>query len=751
MGVGVILAVTAVSLLAASVAFAVLASKQGNADSLGPELSEFKPTTTKDGMVVPVIYGRVRTQANLIFWDNLEVVEIRQKAEGGKGGGGGGGSQVTGHKYYSDVWQGIGIGKLSIVKTFIEDKETAVEASSSIFNDGTDVVFPAIGDFAAKINPISHIYYQRWFMGENRSLMPTIHFVVDRILTHGLNNENLANGSNPSAVIYDILVLTGTTGAQLNITSFDNSGDFWFGKGYGLNFKIDSRSTAANAIKKVLGWVDAVLFIDGVGRYNLNALDETQTFADTITEADTNFITYNRKAWVVLPNDFFGTYQDESEDFTQRSAINRNPAAIRLARRRIKSTRDFKCFRDKSTVSKRLFEIKKKQSYPIMRIRIGTNNKFFHLIPGQILRVNNSDEGIIDADFRVVSVDTKGVNKNEIEIEAEQQIETLFDDTFITIGGSNYIDVKQDFDLIPFTKIKIIELPYNDITGFDPSFLTLVSRELQIETFYQVLVSDNPTSDFFEAGLFSTFSMQGILDVAYPDTTLEIDDTVGIEFTQYQDNPAFQTITQDQLFAIPRVVVIGDEFMVFEKFVPQGGGVIRLEGVARGVFGTTKASHSIGAEVYITFVSNNILKNIPFDDFYVKLLPVFQDNIVPAGLVTAVNVTKTGKALQPRDPGMIVVDRTGTTLDVQVNPSTPGVPGAGDKSPVETDTEPPYAFDGDFAATYGATVDEIKPEDSFSITVPVGAIDVTVKSRFNNRLSTGKTVSVGASDGQYTE
>jgi len=191
--------------------------------------------------------------------------------------------------------------------------------------------------------------------------------------------------------------------------------------------------------------------------------------------------------------------------------------------------------------------------------------------------------------------------------------------------------------------------------------------------------------------------------------------------------------------------------MRFEQVLPQGGGQIRLLGVIRGVLGTPKESHANGADIYLAFVADNILQGVRFEDFHIRLLPFFLGRQLAPASATVRQVTVTNKALKPRPPGRVTVARVGTVGTVQVYPSTPGVPGAGDLFPDgATDSGPPFQFEGDFLADVDGGTASPENTDSFTVTLPAAtAAVVNVKSRLNNFVSVATSVSVGASDGSY--
>ena len=264
------------------------------------------------------------------------------------------------------------------------------------------------------------------------------------------------------------------------------------------------------------------------------------------------------------------------------------------------------------------------------------------------------------------------------------------------------------------------------------------------------MVSDNPTSDFQTLGQFTSFSQRGTLDAAYPDSTLQVDDEVGILFSYFKNDPVFTTINRNQMYAINRFALINNELMTFESYTPQSGNQVLLGGVTRKILGTPKESHAINDEIWLFNWNDNILENVPWNDFYVKILPMFQSSVLDPSLVTAFNFTRTNKAKEPRNVGYIKAVKTLTNVDFQLYPSTPGVVGAGDLPEDETDSPPPFDFRGDFELTGDVSPSpQIQTIDSFSITPTVFPANITVKSRLNNKLSSGRPITIGTTDGTY--
>ena len=752
MGLGLAFIAISVAVTLASAAYAIIQARKGNAEALGANIDDFNPTLVKEGVVVPVIYGRVRTRGNLIHWGNLVNVPIKQKG-GGKGGGGG--STVTGFQVFADVWQTIGMGKLTLIDTILDDKIQTIQASSFDYNDGTSTTIPTFTadgtllEFQSHLNPVAHAAIKRMFLGENATTIPTIEFIVERDLSYlPLTNANMANGNNPAAVIMDMLILAGKQLADFNLTSFTEADTYFFNKGYALNLKFDSRGSLDEAIDEVLGYVDMTTFRDNLGRIGVRALSENDTFSESITKEDITKFSMSRPTWSQVPNEFVATFTSESDNFKTATVKTINPAAAMLAGSIISSTRDLKAYRDASTASKRITEIMKRESYPQAQFKIETSEKYSLMLPGDILRLSHDDYNIVSTDIRLTQVDISELETNKVNLQGVQHSESLFDDVFKIAGGGEFSTIKQDFTLVEAPFVKIFELPY--LNEFSDKYLMLVERSGFFETGYLVQTSPTISGDYTTTLESTTFSLRGTLNAAYNGDGTAIDDTVGFEITFTKFDPEFDSIDRaEQLFTEQRFAIIGDEIMSFATVTITSPTSLRLDGIVRGVFNTPIQSHSVSAEVWLTTFEDNILNNLAFSDFFVKVLPQFINDTLSPGLATAINVTSTGKVLEPREVSLIKATKTGGNVLVELFPNVVGIPGAGDLNVAEPYGDRPFNIGGATFEISGNFTTQTIAADSVTVTPGAFPEIITVKTIQNNRVTTGITVNVGTLDGVY--
>lgn len=739
--------------VATALTFVFMNQGQGSAasDNMGPaNLDSFQITQVKEGTVVPLVYGRRRIAGNILWYGNLDTEEVTSEVGGGGKGGGGGGTetQVTGYKYYLDVWQGICLGQISIVRTYINDKKKSVVADDIIFNDGTsETDFPEEpGDYAGCCLGVAHIFYDHWALGENKTFVPTVHFVVDKELPATVSYANMDNGNNPAAIIYDILTEHGGVSADnIDLTSFNAAAEYWNDQGYGLNLCFMAQMDIAQMIKSVLQYVDGILLIGDDGKFYLKAYDPIEASTTYLEKSDFVEFQFMRGSYIGTKNDFRGTFIDEDHRYTTRTVQFKNPASIRFIGVQEQSI-DLTGFRDLETASKRVFEIGKRMSFPAASVEFTTNLKFANLTQGDVVTISHSDYGISGMKFRILARDIKNITENKITFTAFQQIESLFDDNHWNSGGS--LEEEIVYDLSALGNIKIFELPYHPTWGYHPIYLVCVPRK-NVTTDGYVIFYSIDDNDYENRGLRIGWSQYGTLDEEYPNSTYTLDDERGILFTPGLEDPVFESISRTALFNTTRVAVCGNELMTFQNVTPEGDHSFRLTGVIRGYWHTPKETHAPGAGIWLTTISeNNTFYSSPYH-FFVKLVPCFGNdtgNIVDA---LKTEVTSVFKSWTPWLPARLKGVRTGTNLDLSIWPNSQIYTGAGTANPDSySDIAPPFGHEGFFEVSWGATK-ETTVFTEYTTTIPAAETEITVKMNVNGKVSEGRTIIIGADNGTY--
>jgi len=743
---GVELLMVGIALASSAAMFFFYKDKNTNQDKMQPaSLDSFGVSQASEGSVIPIVYGQCLITGNIIYYGGLRVESVYEQSAGGKGGKKK--KQVVAYRYYLDIWQALCLGKVNILKTFLEDEEQSIYNDYTIENDGTESTYPTteVGTYANKIKGVAHIFYKGMFVGENSTAVPTIKFLVESELDTGLDYENMTNGSNPAAIIKDLLLRSDASDYfDIDDTSFQEAADYWYNKDYALNIVFNSQEDVGQMVQKVLSYVDGILYIKD-GKFKLKAYKENETSVAELAKEDYIEFSFDRFSYDELDNDFRGTFIDKEHLYSERVVVAKNTAIIKETGEVKQQSVDLTAFITADIASKRIFELMKKYSYPVAEINFKTNLSFSNLELGDIVSITHQDYEIDAMGFRIISISFEEIDKNEIEFKAIEDTESKIDNNYQASGGTQWTEDPAIGALEDLSKVKIFEMPYNSNTLDSPAFLILCAREAGNEVEYRVLISTG--SDYYLHTVCNTYSQAGTLDETYI-VTKQCDNKIGILYTHYEDDiaPSFDSIDRTDVFSGTRVAIIGSEIMAFETVTPEGEDSYRLGGIVRGIMGTPIEEHTSGETIYICNILDNYIKNLP-ENFNVKLIPASDYDDLDEADATAHSVTVTYKAMKPRDIALIVAERTGSTIDIQLFPSSPSIAGAGNNSESVTDKEPTFNFSGDFQISYGS-VTEIKTTDYFSIT-EASEVNITIKHRWNGFLSSGKTIIVGSSDGIY--
>jgi len=747
-------------------------SRQEQSDEFGAnDLEDFNVTSANEGKVVKLLYGRTRNELNIIAYKNL-LTQTTFDISGGGGGKGGSSSSASstpsGFRYFLDIWYALGLGKLDFTRAWVNNQEIVNLAVfeplwtyvALQFNDGENGVFPTIfdgnpgfGAFTNAIPGVSHLFFHWYLLGENVSSVSTLHLLLERELVTPLSFPNMASGSNPASAVYDLLRRAGVVSSQFDVASFEAASVFWNTKEYGINVAFTKLSTVQSLINQILGLLDATVAINTEGKYVLKYRDPLLASSAHITDDFFIDLSLRRVTYTQVPNDFKATFKDKDQEYTDRTINVQNQAAINLNGNIVTESIDMRMFDNVTSASRRLIEIMKNLSFPLLECQVTTYLTFSELLPGDKVTLTNAKFGVSGADFWITEVSQKDLDKNLFSFKAIQVTETLFDDIFFDVGGTETVPVAGT--MTDFANVKVFELPYTSTYGFEPAFLFLVQRNFQFETGFDVLASPTTGGPFTNIGGFATFSQHGATAELYP-ITHEIDNDNGILYTPTINDPTFDSISESQLYTTPRFALIGGtELVAFQTVTPEGGASFRLTGVIRGILNTPVSSHILGAEIWLTTLGLNVIQSaLATGTFFHKVIPTFagtpEQVFDPTG-ATERSQTTVNTAKIPRIPSYVTATRTGSSIALSIFPNTPDVGGTGDGIPENvTDSPSPFPFIGELLVEYDAAIKHTLQQGTTEVaTIRAGAVTITIKHRRDGFTSGARTVFVAASDGFY--
>jgi hypothetical protein len=605
--------------------------------------------------------------------------------------------------------------------------------------------------FVNKLPGVCHASYTQWFLGKGVYQVPVINFVVKRTLDSPVTYANMTNGCNAAAVIYNLLTdkfYGGQMSADdIDLDLFNAAAAIWNTKGYGINMRINQQKTIEAWIESILNQVGGSFYTTNENKMAVHAFTDSETPVDSLDETDFSEFKFTRQSWSTTANDIRIDFTDAKNDYVVRTIGFYDPANANAQRRVVEKKIDLSYFTDKAAVSRRGWEILKANSYPGAVFSFKLNRGHQAIFPGCCIEISHSDYSITNLRVRITKIEFGEPDATELSYSAEQIVDQLIDDNFQQIGQPDQPWISPDYtpQALPHQAVK--EMPWNPITQTKQAFAFLAARS-GLEDICYIFRSLNSGSEYVPHQSFGVFSQQGVLDVAYPATTFEVDDDVGIIYTPHSNDLDPGDLSRARLFLDRRFAIIGNEIMAFQDHDPYGTTQYIMTGVIRGMFGTPVETHAAGAEVWIFYASDQIQLIDLTSVFYIKMLPGSQGDVLDSSLATAIAVTPAQKAKTPFAPELVEAIRSGSTVTLTWWPRTRALAGAGANGETIVDANP-MIYDGDFEYSINGGTGVLINATTLTYT-NAASFTFQVRNRVDGYYSAWTvSLAVGAADGRY--
>ncbi|MEM4621002.1 MAG: phage tail protein, partial [Desulfurococcaceae archaeon] len=613
----------------------VFTPKARNIKRKPASISDFSISQANENIPIPLIYGKVRIPGNIIWYGNLITEPVHETVKGGKGGSK---SQkvLQGYNYYLDVWYGLCFGNNVTIEQVIVDNDPEKEFvhSGQYFNTNPPIDLEFLPSY--HVNRINHVFYKKLFVGFNRTVLPTLHFVLRRTLNTPLpHNDVIINnkfiGCNPIAVLYDLLTVQAHIPSDLIDTSSWNEACIYYqNQGLGINIAITSETNIHNLVNDILQFLGAFIYYTPAGKIGIKVIKPGESPVATIQDEFIDFH-FGKKSWTDVPNTFHATFIDADNNWTERVVIVDNPAGKYLANKTIPESLDFTYLIDRETAVKKLQEYVKQHSYPRSVIECTVPLKYSFLKIGDIVTIIHSDYSI-RGDFRIVNMNFSAITEGKIKLSLVQYSEKSLDTYTIPLPAP--IPPAPDTSLVPFTRIKIVKLNLPEIytkKGY-PVFAFLVNREKGIETGFIIYYSTDGVNYDVLAEVI-TFSVYATLDTTYPANTYLIDDENEIQLTCYKpfDIGLFSSVPRKKLFDFnsANFLIINNEIVTFQTIQPISSTKFRIRNINRKLFWTSQATHNANSPCWLALFKDNVIEMpVISNTYYFKIAPVFMDKTI---------------------------------------------------------------------------------------------------------------------------
>ena len=715
-------------------------------------LSDFSFTQCNEGIPLPLIYGTVKIPPNIIWYGNFKTEAVKEEVEsGGKGGGHKSEDVVVGYKYYIDVWYGLayaGTSPIEIIKVYKNEKPLnsldQIECDYYLFNNGGEDTYPNIGENANRIKGVSHIFFKKFYVGYNNTVLPTLHFVLKRIPQTGLPYPEINSGCNPASFVYDILVsILGYN--NIDQDSFISASNYFYNEGYGINIAITQQEDALSIINRILNSLNAFLVVLSNGKIGIKILNPDQSPIYTIDRILN--LSFTKPSWKNVPNDFRANFVDENQDYTVRTIALSNNAAQILTNNKITETYDLTFIKDLSTASKLLHQISKISGMPRSAIKITTDIETANNISvGDVVTIKY-DRYNMNINAIVIQKRISKFTENRADIDLIYFTEELFDSNWKNLQSSYWIPSTYDF--VDFTKIKVLEI---DNLGFDDNkvrVLVLISRETGFETGIKVYYSFDGT-DYSYLKTIKTFSQYGTLKYDYSANTYDIDDANEIVYTPYKEYEVFSNLSRDQLFDMKQLAVIDNEIIAFQSYIANPDGTYSLKNIIRNLLWSSKADHLANSDIYVFKFGDNIIELPRNKTIYLKFVPICGTLTGDIATAQTITITPTLKSLKPLPPVRVVATRTSDTevkVDVFVITKIKN-DGAGKYSADDYTDICPFDYEGSLVVQ----IDNNDPYEIDTTNFKIeksGSFTLYIKTKWNGFESDSVSLNIGTDIGEY--
>lgn len=252
-----------------------------------------------------------------------------------------------------------------------------------------------------------------------------------------------------------------------------------------------------------------------------------------------------------------------------------------------------------------------KVNYPYAEIKCVVNRNLFRLDVGDCFYFSYDPYDIEDMIFRVVRVEEKDINSEEIVITA---IEDVYGVTTVRVDYTVPEDNTQsatDYTIEPFDYEQIVESPYV-LSENTTELIPMACRKSLLDLGFYLYMSIDDGASYSLLDAFPSLMPYGTLVGTYNEDVYTIDNSdtgLTIDFEFIEDLNQYETTTFSNVLAgLNNTALLGDEIVSVQTITPDVGNKYILTDVIRGRYGTEKETHTNGTEFY--FLHSNILKAI---------------------------------------------------------------------------------------------------------------------------------------------
>lgn len=548
-----------------------------------------------------------------VLWSG-EVIDTPLKLEyedykeflGGEGKGGGVAGQINWHQ---GTFQQVQDPHLDFVFTNDADlDETLLPAYRGLIN----CVFGPLQDSNGE--PTTEV--KGFYIGESDRVDP-ISFEVKSLTDPLLQDGGGAGGegdANPIEVIYDILVnpwgRLGLPVANIDLTTFNAAATAMHTEMHGFSIIQHTGVDAGAMIAEVLKEIDAVLYVDiTTQKICIKLIREDYVLGTLDVYDESNIIKvdeYSQTLWSETFNEVALDYTLRADDYTTRTVYAQDMANIAMqgGRRRLIHLA-YPGINTQLLANKIVARELKAVSLPFAKARLLVNRDALELVPGDVFKFSWAEYGISEMVFRVLSFGAGTLDDNAVSINCVEDRfasdATVFDVADVPSHVINpYPDPVEDQDVFEVPRwLNIRAAQLDAVSNDEASRLFFCADKPAHAGLFDGEISFDGGDNFAADKTSMRFVDYAEVETLYSKLDEPYDETTGLRINTLSPGLVLETATEAEIQEEGKnLILVDDEFMAFEGFTDEGGGVFTLEDVWRGLLDTVPAQHAVDASIY---------------------------------------------------------------------------------------------------------------------------------------------------------
>lgn len=619
-------------------------------------LGEFTFPTATEGRAVPLIWGRVHIRGpNLVWYGNLRQEPITEEVQTGLFSSD---EVTTGYRYYIGLQFALCRGPdVTLIEVKVNEKTlysgpTSASGLIGLVNNtilgGEEFGAGGIsgqgwfsqGNDDAAVDPYlaghqypgvayrgtCYVAFHGGWIGNSPSIQPWS-FIVERI-PDGLGMASYDPGSevvngqdcNPMNAIFEIMTNVDwglkIPVSEIDVPNFQAAGATLAAEGNGFSMVLDRELQASDLLDELRRQIDGVLYYDrGIGQWKVElARDGYDTSSLPVFDESnvTELVEFSRQTWEETTNQVRIRFQDAHDSFKDTYAFAQDMGNNLIQGGPVAAEANYPGVKNATLANSIAWRELRTLTYPLSKMTIHCNREAHALRPGSLFKFSWNRLGINSVVYRVGNIDHGVLTDGKITVFAVEDIFSTGVGVFGDPQGTGW-DLPDD-DAVPLEteNTLVFEAPrqmvVRDVTnpaqnprvwmgGENPGGGTINFRAFIKKGATRPLggsfVSDAAINAFLRSGTLDANVAQYAATSVRPDVSSYIDVNVSGTITDLVVSGSPTTVAQ-----LLTLVKINDEFIGFELSADQGGGVLRLSRLWRGLFNSVQQAHSIGDTVW---------------------------------------------------------------------------------------------------------------------------------------------------------